>query len=135
MNPDDLINFDDLMGLDELRTTFTGYRPGHTEPVDLCFVMGHEPGTGLVRESNLLRIHGTGLQALALLAALARDEVDLSLIEATLCSETVDGQDPCTHSYWRVPVSVLPDVVLAAWLTLPGGDTMPYAARPDLAGD
>lgn len=130
------MNLDNLMSTDELWATSTSYRPGHTEPVGLRVVMGHDLGTTLVPRSNVLRIHGTGLQTLALLAALARDGVaDLVMIDADLCSDTVKDQHPCTHSYWRVPVTVTPDVVIAAALTLPGGDAMPYAARPHLAGD
>jgi hypothetical protein len=115
------------MNLDQLRTTFSDYRPGHRTPIDLRVAMGHDLGTAFVSPCNLLRIHGTGLQTLALLAALARDGfIDLTLLDVDLCSDQVSDQLPCTHSYWRAPVTLMPDAVLAALAALPG-DTIPYA--------
>ena len=112
------------MNLNDLRIAFSDYRPGHTDPVDLRVAMVHDIGTAFVPPSNLLRIHGTGLQTLALLAVLARDGfTELDLIDVDLCSE----QHNCTHSYWRAPVTLMPDAVLAAVAALPGGDTVPYA--------
>jgi hypothetical protein len=113
------------MNLADLRTAFGDYRPGHCKPVDLRIAMGHDTGTAFVPPSNLLRIHGTGLQTLALLAVLARDGfTTLDMIDADLCSEKY----LCTHSYWRAPVTLMPDVVLAAAAALPGSDdTVPYA--------
>lgn len=122
------------MNLNDLRTTFTDYRPGHLHPVDLRVAMGHDLGSAFVPPSNLLRIHGTGLQTLALIAALAFDGfADLHLLDADLCSDTVPDQQPCTHSYWQAPVTLMPDVVLAALAALPGGDTVPYAETIKLA--
>ncbi len=90
------------MNLDQLRSISTDYQPGHTEPADLRVAMGHDLGTRFTPPCNLLRIHGTGLQTLALLQVLMHHSfADLQMIDVDMCSEVVPGQLPCTHSYWR----------------------------------
>lgn len=115
------------MNLDQLRTSFSDYRPGHTRPVDLRVAMGHDTGSAFVPASNLLRIHGTGMQTMALLAVLVRDGYgDLDMIDVDVCSDAITNYPICTHSYWRAPVTLMPDVVLAAVTAVPGGDAVPY---------
>ncbi len=118
----------------DLRTTFSDYRPGHTEPVSVRVVLGHDYGSLFLTPSTLLRIHGTGMQTLAVIGVLAKDGYrGLDLVHVDLCSELF----LCTHSFWRGPAHLTTQAVLAALTTLAGigGTTnVPYA-EPLITGE
>ena len=118
----------------DLRTAFGNYRPGHREPVPVRVVAGYDAESVLLAPASLLRIHGTGMQTLAVIGVLARDGYrNLDLLDVDPCSDLYG----CTHSFWRGPARLNTEAVLAALTTLAGiGGTLnvPYA-EPFTAGE
>jgi hypothetical protein len=126
----------DLMSRYEMQDVYPGYQPGHTEPVGLRVLMGHDLDS-FIPAPVVLRTHGTAEDAIVLVSMLTDEGFDLDWFQMDGCAAT------CTHTYWRAPDNLTPDHVRAALSAMDGDHPIPDAdaiaplgmVAPDFSSD
>jgi hypothetical protein len=109
-----------LMSRYEMEDVYPGYQPGHTEPVGLRVLMGHDLDSFLPA-ALVLRTHGTAEDTIVLVSMLADEGFDLDWYVLDECAAT------CAHMYWRAPHNLTPDHVRAALSAMSGNHLVPDA--------
>jgi hypothetical protein len=104
----------------EMQDVYPGYQPGHTEPVGLRALIGHDLDS-FFPTPLVLRTHGTAEDTIVLVSMLAVEGFDLDWFLMDGCAAT------CTHTYWRAPQNLTPDHVRAVISAMAGDHLVPDA--------